>query len=647
MPSNLKKNMPKNHSDAAKQYRDIGLNPVPIKKDFSKPIREDWGSPIGNDIDKYKFHQIGVCTGAVSGGLEVIDFDLDILDSPEIVWNEWKSKMPKSILEKLLVCRTKSGGYHVIYRCSKIEGNSKLAMKEMPGGKFKTMIETRGQGGYINCPPSDGYEIIYGSFDNIQIIEDWERNAMMIAAKTFDEKGSKKKKNYGNNEYSDPFPEYNSDPDIGIELLEEHGWEIIKEGDLWIEFKRPGKRREGISAGYNLDANFLFVWSTNTDFDTEVPYSNSAILAVLEYDGDYKSAYRELRKKGWGKNSDNKSDSISKYSEKKDIDDNIEDLSFLSRPGEDEEKLIRAVNGEVIMGQSFGWPSLDPYLLYKSNTLNFVLAYEGVGKTFLVLHKLASLATLYGYKFGIACGENEVDTVKRYLIEALSGKRIDYFKNHLKEFELFKDFMYAHFFIFKNNYHYTVEEVLDRGDKLVSMYNLEGMFIDPFSYFKRPQANSYQYTDDLLSVMNIYAHNECTVIMSLHPRSEATRKPTDDEGYLLPPSRYDSIGGNIFANRCDHFFVYHRIKNHKVQKMRYIVDVRVGKVKDYDTGGTETAADESVTLKFQTMNGWRGYFDGRINPIMEFNEGCPIEEEEEEKLSDSEKLPKPGLEEAF
>lgn len=629
--------MPKFIHDIAQKYLDAGLNPVPLYEGSKAPNRDEWGEPM-DDVKKYDFEEIGICTGAVSGGLEVLDFDLDILDSPEIVWNEWKSKMPKSILKKLVVARTKSGGYHVIYRCSNLEGNSKLAYKEMPSGKFEIMIETRGEGGYIKCFPSEGYEILYGDLEKVQVIEDWERNAMWTAAKTFNEKLSKKKKHYGDNDFEDPFPEYNADPDIGIELLEEHGWEIIKEGDLWIELKRPDKRRHGISAGYNLDGNFLFVWSTNTEFDTEVPYSNSAIFAMLDHGGDYSSAYKELRKAGWGK-SDSKSDTVSES--KDDRDDNIDDLSFLSRPGEDESKLIQAVKGEIPMGQSYGWPSLDPYMVYKHNSLNFVLAYEGVGKTFLVLHKLASLATMYGYKFGVCCGENEVDTVKRYLIEALSGKRIDYFNRHPREFEIFKDFMYAHFFIFKNNYHYTVEEVLERGNKLAATYDLEGLFIDPFSYFKKPHANSYQYNDELLSIMNMYAHNEQTIFMSVHPRSEATRKPLDAEGYLLPPTRYDAIGGNIFANRTDHFFVYHRIKNHKIQKMRYIVEIRIEKVKDYDTGGTETAADESVTLKFQTKGGFRGYFDGNINPIMQAN-GIEAEEEPVKK-----ELPRPGLEEAF
>lgn len=630
--------MPKNLNKVAKEYQKLGLNPVPLlessKPMSGRPVREDWGSPIGN-VDDYDFEEIGICTGSVSGGLEVIDFDIDVLSQEEAdkLWSDWKGRLPNSILKKLVVSRTKSGGYHVIYRCSLLDSNKKLALKEMPDGKFKTLIETRGDGGYIRCHPSEGYEIIYGSLDNIQLIEDWERNALITGAKMFDEKGIKKKKK-SNKDFEDPFPEYNEDPDIGIELLENHGWEILKEGDLWIEMKRPGKRREGISAGYNLDGNFLFVWSTNTEFEIETPYSNSAIYAILEHDGDFKKAYRQLRKDGWGKEQDSTSDSEDKDSDK-------EDWSFLSRPGEDEKKLEQARKGEVELGKSFGWPSLDPYLLYKSNTLNLTLAYEGVGKTFLVLHKLASLAVQYGYKFSICCGENDVDTVKRYLVEAISGKGIRYFDKRGKEYQVYLDFMYAHFYIFRNKKHYSVEDVMERASMVQAKFGTEGLFIDPFSYFKKPFANSYQYADDLLSKMNIYAHNEQTIFMSVHPVTDATRAPKDAEGYMKAPTRYDAIGGNMFANRSDQFFVYHRIKNHKVKEMRKFVEIRVEKIKEYETGGSETAADEGVNLKFETKSGWRGYFDGNVNPIMKIN-GSSISEHD--NIRD---IPKGNLKDAF
>lgn len=600
------------YNEKAREYLNAGLNPVPLDNGDKVPNISEWGLPISEDLSQYNFEEIGICTGSVSGGLEAIDLDLDVLENADEVWAEWKSKIPKNILKKLVVARTKSGGYHAIYRTSVVEGNQKLAAKAKVDGKQgDVIIETRGQGGYIKCYPSDGYEIIYGDLLKVNFLEDYERNVLLTTSKLYDERIKAKKSFYADGEYSDPFPTFNNDVDTGLDILEKHGWEILKEDNEWVYLKRPGKRREGVSATYNLEGCFLYVFSTSTDFETEKPYSNSAIYCILEHDSNYKKGYRELRRLGHGAALGENA------KEKKDDEDSLTDLSFISWAGENEEKLDQFIDGTISLGLSFGWPELDPYYVYKDNSLNFVLAFEGVGKTFMILHKLASLATLYGKKFAICCGENDVSTVKRYLLEALSGKPVSYYKDKRQELQLFKDFMYAHFYIFKNETFYTVEDVLERADILRAKYDLDGIFIDPFSYFKKPASNVYNYNDDLLSKLNIYAHNEMSVFMSVHPITEATRAPRDAEGYLKAPSHYDAIGGNMFANRCDGFLVYHRITNHRVPALKRIMDIRSAKVKDYSTGGSVTPANESTGLTYKTVDGFTGYFDSSgTNPIL-------------------------------
>lgn len=594
------------YNETAKEYLDAGLNPVPLNKGDKVPNIKDWGSPINENLSQYNFEEIGICTGSVSGGLEAIDLDLDVLDNAEEVWAEWKSKIPKNILKKLVVAQTKSGGYHVLYRTSVVEGNKKLASK----ANKEVIIETRGQGGYVKCFPSDGYEIIYGSLTDIQFLEEYERNVLITTSKLYDESIKAKKTFYADGEYNDPFPDYNNDPDIGLDILEGHGWEILREDKEWVYLRRPGKRRDGVSATYNIDGCFLYVFSTSTDFETEKPYSNSAIYCILEHDANYKKGYRELRKKGHG--------TILKVVHRagNEEEESLDDLSFISWPGEDETKLEQFIDGTVPLGLSFGWPELDEYFVYKENTLTFILAFEGVGKTFMMLHKLASLATLYGKKFAICCGENDVDTVKRYLLEALCGKPVSYYKDKRAELQLFKDFMYSHFFIFKNETFYSVEDVLERGEKLKAKHDIDGLFIDPFSYFRKPANNVYNYNDDLLSRLNIYSRQVAGVFMSVHPNTEAARAPLDQEGYLKAPTKYDAIGGNMFANRSDGFLVYHRITNHRVPALKRIMEIRSAKIKDYDTGGSITPVNESTALTYKTYDGFTGYFDSNnVNPI--------------------------------
>ena len=258
----------------AKKYLKAGLNPVPLENGGKIPIRKNWVSPIGKDIDNYDFDEIGICTGAVSGGLEGIDFDLKYADKPDELWEEWKERIPTDILKKLTVCTTINDGYHVLYRTDVMEGNKKLAKNE----KKEVLIETRGDGGYLKCFPSKGYEVVYGDLEDIQKISDTERAILMSTSILFDRALPKVKKYYSDErEFKDPFPKYNSDPDIGIDILLEHGWTIERENSLWVELTRPGKT-EGVSAGYNLEGNFLFVFTTSTEFETEMPYSNSCLL---------------------------------------------------------------------------------------------------------------------------------------------------------------------------------------------------------------------------------------------------------------------------------------------------------------------------------------------------------------------------------
>jgi len=587
--------------------------------------------PIKEDLSQYKFHEIGICTGSVSGGLEVIDLDLDVLDNAEEVWEEWKSKIPKNILRKLVVSRTKSGGYHVLYRTSVVEGNKKLASK----ANKEVIIETRGQGGYIKCFPSDGYEIIYGEITDIKFLEEYERNVLITTSKLYDERIKAKKTFYAEGEYEDPFPKYNSDPDVGLDLLEDNGWEILKEDKEWVYLKRPDKRREGVSATYNLDGCFLYVFSTSTDFETEKPYSNSAIYCILSHEGNYKKGYYELGELGYGTD---KTPSRSKEVK----DDDLEDLSFISWAGEDEERLEQFIDGTIPLGLSFGWPELDPYYVYKDNTLNFILAFEGVGKTFMMLHKLAALSVLYGKKFAVCCGENDVSTIKRYLLEALCGRPVSDYKSNRAELQLFMDFMNAHFFVFKNETFYTVEDVMERASKLSGIYKLDGLFIDPFSYFKKPEGkNSYNYNDDLLSRLNIYSKQEMSIFMSVHPITEATRAPRDSEGYIKAPTKYDAIGGNMFANRSDGFLTYHRVTNHRVPQLRRMMEIRSEKVKDPSTGGSVTPSNESTALSYKTVEGFTGYFDSSgTNPMFSKNKS-------KTKKKESKPLPKIDPTDAF
>lgn len=123
--------------------------------------------------------QDGICiiTGAISGNLEIIDFD----NGGEL-FDAWYALVPADLHSRLVIEQTPSGGWHVIYRCeSAVSGNMKLAQRK-DGRKIQTLIETRGEGGLFLCDPTAGYELMQGEFDILAVLTESEREILLEAA---------------------------------------------------------------------------------------------------------------------------------------------------------------------------------------------------------------------------------------------------------------------------------------------------------------------------------------------------------------------------------------------------------------------------------------------------------------------------------
>lgn len=141
----------------ARAYVAAGLCVIPIRPDGSKaPALGSWKkyqSELPADADLALWfgdgrNGIAVICGAISGGLEVLDFD-----APEL-FDAWTRKVETEApgwLAKLPQVRTPEGGTHLYFRVPVPPGNDKLAKNKT--GK-KTLIETRGEGGYVLAPGS-------------------------------------------------------------------------------------------------------------------------------------------------------------------------------------------------------------------------------------------------------------------------------------------------------------------------------------------------------------------------------------------------------------------------------------------------------------------------------------------------------------
>ena len=594
----------KNGKEIARSYMAVGLNPLPIAKDEKRPLISNHNTVkvTEAEIEEYDWDAIGVSTGFVSGALEAIDFDLKNADDPEKVMKIFKSKVPLELLNKLVVQQTQSGGYHMIYRCSEISSSKKLA-KSADG---KAIIETRGEGGLIKCYPSEGYKLLQGSLESVPIIEPHERAVLFASATMLSQtivKDSKKRQSNEDRKSFDKFPDYNNDIEIGIELLEKHGWTVWNEDNIWINLTRPEKDF-GISAGYHKEGKFLYVFSSSQDtFEIEKPYNNHAIFAELEHEGRYDVAYAKLFEAGHGKEFEEEERHVDQ-----DFKDSLEDLSFLSDDIEENGYLEQARKGEIDQGLSTGWRVLDEYFRFKPNSLNIGLGYDGVGKSVFMLSMAAASSVLHDWKWGMVMPENRTAMSRRRLIECLSGKTIDRFRESPLLFEKYKQQARENFFIISNKKHYSIKDVIEMGKRLYEEKKIDALLIDPYNFFK-VEGNGYSYNNEILSELRVFAEEYCSVYIMAHPSSNSPRTNLDEYGYLKPPSKYSIQGGADFPYRVDDFFVIHRIVNHTDHEVKRTMQFIMEKVKEDETGGQRHELDDYSSLVFEERGGFLGYWD--------------------------------------
>jgi len=604
-----------NGKQVAREYMSYGLNPLPIGKGEKRPLNENHNTVkiTDSDVDKYSYDNIGVSTGIISGGLEAIDFDLKNAQNPKLVMDIFKSKVDVNLLKKLVVQKTVSGGFHMIYRCEDVSSSKKLAKNS----KGLAVIETRGEGGLIKCYPSEGYELLQGSFSSIPIITPEERLSLFISAKMLNQtiiKDATKRMRSEDRKKFDKFPEYNNNIDVGIDLLVKHGWTVWNEDSEWINLTRPNKT-EGISAGYHKEGKFLYVFTSSQDnFDEEKPYNNHAIFAELECGGRYDMAYAKLYEEGHGvEDKDTKSDDSDDDDD--DWEDSLKNLSFLSDSIEENTYLEQARKGEVNLGLSTGFSDIDEYFRLKPNSLNIGLGYDGVGKSVFMLTIAAAANVLHDWKWGMIMPENRTAMSRRRLVETISGRSIDSFKDSPVLFDKYLQKSRESFYIISNRKHYTIKDVIKMGKRLYEEFGINALLIDPYNFFK-VDGNSYSHNNEILSELRVFAEKYCAVYIMAHPSSNSPRTNLDEYGYLKPPSKYSIQGGADFPYRVDDFFVVHRVLNHTDNEVKKTMQFIVEKVKEVETGGKRHNKDDYSELVFETRDGFLGYWDTKGNNPM-------------------------------
>lgn len=316
----------------ALQYLQAGLCVLPARLDPKMPALTSWKQwqqqlPTREQVGEWFDAERPLCllTGQVSGNLELIDFD-----QQGELFEAWvdliESEIP-GLLDRLVVEQSQSGGFHVLYRSIvPVGGNRKLAQREIETGSDQevtiqgkafrprrrvdgswavllTLIETRGEGGLVVCAPSPGYELLQGSFENLPVLTEDERDVVLEAASSLNEHLSQISRDYVpadrfsmDGRGDRPGDEFNQRGDVR-EVLEKHGWTRARNGEneYW---RRPGKAH-GWSA--TLKSGVFYVHSSNAaPFEPDRGYSPFAVYSLLEHEGNFTQAASALRDTGFG-----------------------------------------------------------------------------------------------------------------------------------------------------------------------------------------------------------------------------------------------------------------------------------------------------------------------------------------------------------
>jgi replicative DNA helicase len=362
--------MSKEITDKAKEYLKIGLSILPTGED-KNPALSQWDDlkktiltvseldelynkgTIRKEIEVKRKNKKGeefiakgiklfkepvglaVITGSINGNLEVIDVDTkyDITGS---LWDELRTLIQDNLPDlysRLVIAQTKSGGYHIYYRCSSIAGNVKIANRNTTtkereetyerekskgvddntartravNDKVRVLIETRGEGGYVVAPPTIGYTYIQGEPGYIPTITTEERDILFSISKSFNEneKQETREKQETNKSLRDKYPgktsleDYDERGDL-LGLLISEGWEEVKTQGDRVYLLRPGSTDSKSSGNYHKIKNCFICFSSSTDFKPGEPYSPSETYNLLKCNGDWSRTALELGKTGYG-----------------------------------------------------------------------------------------------------------------------------------------------------------------------------------------------------------------------------------------------------------------------------------------------------------------------------------------------------------
>ena len=294
----------------AQRYTDAGFSPIPLVPNSKRPALKGWQQHAEKPIEDFDVFKTTNGIGLVMGydGVQCLDIDAKHFEGDE--YNDFVALIEQhdpTLIQRMVIQQTQSGGFHWIFKCSEIAGNEKLAKNK----KGEVTFETRGKGGQIVVWPTKGYKI-QGKITDVAEISPSERNVIWSCARMMD----------ATIPQADPMPNQPTDSVFTgevdettpwgdfrsrftvLDVLTSAGWKVVKESTDMISVLRPGDTKAETSGVIFKDSGLFFPFTTSTQFEAETSYDSFQAFVVLVHNGDFQSAIRDLRNDGFGQQSE-------------------------------------------------------------------------------------------------------------------------------------------------------------------------------------------------------------------------------------------------------------------------------------------------------------------------------------------------------
>lgn len=285
----------------AARLSESGLNVLPATKSLKRP-NGSWREyrEKRRAVDEAFDHcsALAVVCGAISGNVEIIDFDTGAVDFDN--WAERVAELDADAAKTLFSCvleTTQSGGKHLAYRCeTAVDGNLKLTTRTVDGAA-KTTIETRGEGGIVIVAPTSGYTVVRGDWAALPVVSAATRCVFLDAARSLSDAPKEPPKTprvepRAIDDNGDSIADWMRTQGIIPRLLTANGWRYVETRGDNEHWRRPGKN-DGVSGTLNLEKLCFYVFSSNAaPLEPNRAYSALQLAATFEFGGDEKAAAR-------------------------------------------------------------------------------------------------------------------------------------------------------------------------------------------------------------------------------------------------------------------------------------------------------------------------------------------------------------------